>query len=358
MPSTLMAQPNTLSGLTVTLTPSTGQVEIDRFASTITPTITYTSSAFPITVSANQVLTAGGSIAYAASLNQAGSGVTLDFTATPTSVAWFQPTSLNMRPTFAFDNGVAINLPQTSLRYGSSSLAMAFSLTGTSSFASLTARLTPSGSDFSSVDAIDAEVAVSYGSPFPIQITRASLSVGAQSVAGTFSLTTSAGDDTTVVVAGTMTPTNIDWLESVNGGATVVWNSRPGAGPFPINLSGATLSIGASNAGAALSLANSADSFQVSASLTHTGTAFSWLPTLSVSGDVGWTAVDQGRTWTDVGQGTGVHFSTVAYSTTGCSGAVNPSIGGALMNFQNSPNPSCVYLNPYELRDRELLRHE
>ena len=346
VPSTLMAQPNTLSGLTVTLTPSTGQVEIDRFASTITPTITYTSSAFPITVSANQVLTAGGSIAYAATLNQAGSGPTLDFTATPTSVAWFQPTSLNMRPTFAFDNGVAINLPQTSLRYGSSSLAMAFSLTGTSSFGSLTASLAPSGSDFSFVDAIDAGVTVSYGSPFPIQITRAELSVGAQSVTGTFSLTTSAGDDTTVVVAGTMTPTNIDWLESVNGGATVVWNSRPGAGPFPINLSGATLSIGASNAGAALSLANSADSFQVSASLTHTGTAFSWLPTLSVSGDVGWTAVTQGRTWTDAGQGTGVHFSTVEYSTTGCSGAVNPSIGVALMNFQNSPNPSCVYLSP------------
>ena len=77
-----MTSANSIS-LTASITPTTGIVEIDRLASTITPTISWGGSVWPITLNANQALSAGGSITYSASLNGAGA---IDFTATPTFV--------------------------------------------------------------------------------------------------------------------------------------------------------------------------------------------------------------------------------------------------------------------------------
>ena len=81
-------------------------------------------------------------------------------------------------PSVAFNNGVAISFPSTRLTYGSSSVAITFSVTGSGSSTQLSALLTPSGTDFSFMEEIDVDVAVSYGNPFPIQLTTASFAMG------------------------------------------------------------------------------------------------------------------------------------------------------------------------------------
>ena len=174
--------------------PATGIVEIDRFASTISVTLSGSFS-LPLTIQANQALFAGGSIAHSLVLGStASTPISIDLTATPTSVPWFEVTRFYTVPSVAFNNGVAISFPSTRLTYGSSSVAITFSVTGSGSSTQLSALLTPSGTDFSFMEEIDVDVAVSYGNPFPIQLTTASFRYGTRSVAGTFSLTMPTSD--------------------------------------------------------------------------------------------------------------------------------------------------------------------
>ena len=268
--------------------PTTATIMISPIGDIATDPIVLTSTVswneangFPISVTGT-ISSGSGSVAYNVNGDFSTNPASLSWSLTPTNVDWMETTSMTMSASWNDADGFPITIAGK-ISSGSGSVDYYLYEDFRSSPASLTWTLTPTNVDWMETTSFTI-VSLSWSDPdgFPISASG-TISSGSSSVAYTLSEDFRTSPSS---LSWSLTPTNVDWMESMSSSSTISWNTISSS--TTISVTG-SLNIGTGNIAYSLTGGNvEFDEKPVTLSWSLTPTGYDGIESTTFASSLSW----------------------------------------------------------------------